>query len=332
MDTPAMPSTRIGHAGPATSVIGLGCMGMSNAYGPADDAASTAVIHRALELGVTHIDTADLYGKGHNERLVGRALAGRRDEVVLASKFGNRFLDDGRRVVDSSGAWARAACEASLDRLGTDHIDLYYLHRRNPEIPVEDTMEGLVALLEAGKIGAIGLSEVAPATLRAAHAIHPIAAVQMEYSLFSRDVEAEMLATCRELGVALVAYAPTGRGLLTGTFTADTRLAEGDSRAKLPRFLPENRAVIAAAIDRVRAVAERLDATPAQVALAWLLAQGRDVLPIPGTTKVEHLEANVAAATLELPAEVVTELREMLPAEALAVPRNTDGALANNGH
>src|SRR6185369_1955305 len=298
---------QIGTDGPWVSELGLGCMGMSFAYGPRDDAGSADTLLRALDLGATHFDTADMYGFGHNEQLIGRVLGSRRDEFVLATKFGNRVEDPenltGRRFVDSSGPWAKQACEESLRRLGTDRIDLYYTHRRNPDTPIEETVAALADLVQAGKVRWIGLSEVAPATLRAAHAVHPIAAVQMEYSLFTRFVEDEMLATCRELGVAMVAYSPVGRGLLTGAVTTVDSLAADDFRRSQPRFSDANFDTNLALAETVRAIAAEVGATPAQAALAWLLAQGEDVLPIPGTKRVAYLEENVAAAEVRLTPE-----------------------------
>ncbi|MBM0228110.1 MULTISPECIES: aldo/keto reductase [Micromonospora] len=330
---------RVGATGPEVSAIGLGCMGMSFAYGPGDDAESTRTLHRALDLGVNHLDTADMYGFGANERLLAPVLRARRDEVFLATKFGNRTTGDSfggtgtpGAFVDSSAAWTREACDASLSRLGVDTIDLYYLHRRNPETPIEETVGALADLVAAGKVRLIGLSEVSPATLRAAHAVHPISAVQMEYSLFSRDVEGEMLATCRELGVSLVAYSPVGRGLLTGAITGRDQLAENDWRAGAPRFAEENLDANLRLVDEVRAVAAELGRTPAQVALAWLLAQGADVLPIPGTKRVRYLEENAAAADVELSAAQSARLAEALPPGAAAGERYPEAAMRFVGH
>jgi aryl-alcohol dehydrogenase-like predicted oxidoreductase len=309
---------------------------MSFAYGPRDDAGSTDTLLRALDLGVTHFDTADMYGFGHNEELVGRGLGGRRDEFVLATKFANRIENPedptSRRFVDSSGAWAREACEASLHRLGTDRIDLYYMHRRNPDTPIEETVSALADLVQAGKVRWIGLSEVAPATLRAAHAVHPIAAVQMEYSLFTRFVEDEMLATCRELGVAMVAYSPVGRGLLTGALTTVDSLAADDFRRTQPRFSGENFATNLALAETVRAIATDVGITPAQAALAWLLAQGDDVLPIPGTKRVTYLEENVAAADVRLTPEQLTRLSSAVPPADVAGERYWPGGMRSVGH
>ncbi|MBW4702309.1 MULTISPECIES: aldo/keto reductase [unclassified Micromonospora] len=324
---------QLGADGPEVSAIGLGCMGMSFAYGGPDDAESTRTLHRALDLGVNHLDTADMYGFGANERLLAPVVRARRDEVFLATKFGNRRTPDGTGVrVDSSAAWAREACDASLGRLGVDTIDLYYLHRRDPGTPIEETVTAMAELVEAGKVRRLGLSEVSPATLRTAHAVHPISAVQMEYSLFTRDVEGEMLDTCRELGVALVAYSPVGRGLLTGAITGRDQLAEGDWRAAAPRFAAESLDANLRLVAAVRAVADEIGCTPAQAALAWLLAQGPDVLPIPGTKRVRYLEENTAAADLRLTAAQQARLREAVPADAVAGERYAAAGMRTVGH
>ncbi|MET8834610.1 aldo/keto reductase [Micromonospora sp. NPDC004540] len=334
-----MIKRRVGATGPEVSAIGLGCMGMSFAYGGADDAESTRTLHRALDLGVNHLDTADMYGFGANERLLGPVVRARRDEVFLATKFGNRTSGDSfggtgspGAYVDSSAAWARQACDASLARLGIDTVDLYYLHRRDPATPIEETVGALAELVQAGKVRLIGLSEVSPATLRAAHAVHPISAVQMEYSLFTRDVEGEMLATCRELGVSLVAYSPVGRGLLTGAITSRDQLADDDWRRTVPRFADGNLDANLKLADAVRAVAGELGCTPAQAALAWLLAQGEDVLPIPGTKRVRYLEENAAAAELRLTPEQQDRLRGAVPAGAVAGERYTPAGMRTVGH
>ncbi|MFF5172135.1 aldo/keto reductase [Micromonospora sp. NPDC000089] len=330
---------RLGAAGPEVSAIGLGCMGMSFAYGTGDDAESTRTLHRALDLGVNHLDTADMYGFGANERLLAPVVGARRDEVFLATKFGNRARGEGfggtgspGAYVDSSAAWAKEACDASLGRLGVDTIDLYYLHRRDPATPIEETVGALAELVQAGKVRLIGLSEVSPATLRAAHAVHPIAAVQMEYSLFTRDVEAEMLATCRELGVALVAYSPVGRGLLTGAISGRDQLADDDWRRTVPRFAEDNLDANLRLVEEVRAVAGEIGCTPAQAALAWLLAQGEDILPIPGTKRVRYLEENAAAADIRLSPQQQARLREAVPAGAVAGERYTEAGMRTVGH
>jgi aryl-alcohol dehydrogenase-like predicted oxidoreductase len=330
-----MERRRMGHNGPEVSAIGLGCMGMSFAYGPRDDVESTRALHRALDLGINHLDTADMYGWGHNEELLGPVVRARRDEVFLASKFAQRRRAESAAAgtyVDSSGAWAREACDASLRRLGIDTIDLYYLHRRNPGTPVEETVGAMAELVRSGKVRRLGLSEVSPATLRAAHAVHPITAVQMEYSLFSRDVEAEMLATCRELGVALVAYSPVGRGLLTGAINHRDQLSADDFRARAPRFAEENLAANLQLVAAVRAVAAEIGCTPAQAALGWLLAQGPDILPIPGTKRVRYLEENAAAADLKLTDDQVARLTAAVPAGAVAGERYPEASMRAVGH
>ncbi|MGC3861506.1 aldo/keto reductase [Micromonospora chersina] len=334
-----MITRRVGATGPEVSAIGLGCMGMSFAYGAADDAESTRTLHRALDLGVNHLDTADMYGFGANERLLGPVVRQRRDEVFLATKFGNRTSGDSfggtgspGAYVDSSAAWARQACDASLERLGIDTIDLYYLHRRDPGTPIEETVGALAELVQAGKVRLIGLSEVSPATLRAAHAVHPVAAVQMEYSLFTRDVEGEMLATCRELGVSLVAYSPVGRGLLTGAITSREQLADDDWRRTVPRFANGNLDANVRLAEAVREVAAEIGCTPAQAALAWLLAQGDDILPIPGTRRVRYLTENAAAADLRLTPEQQARLRAAVPAGSVAGERYTAAGMRTVGH
>jgi aryl-alcohol dehydrogenase-like predicted oxidoreductase len=278
------------------SDIGLGCMGMSEFYGETDERQSLETIHRALDIGVTFLDTSDMYGGGHNEELVGRGIADRRDEVQLATKFGIR-RDDGERRIDNSPEWIRAACERSLRRLGTDRIDLLYMHRRNPDVPVEESVGAMAELVGAGKVRHLGLSEVSAETLRAANEVHPIAALQSEWSLFTRVIEREVIPTARELGVGIVPYSPLGRGELTGAL----EISDGnDFRANLPRFQAGNRERNLERVERLRAVASELGCTPAQLALAWLLAQGEDVVPIPGTKRVRYLEENAAATRIEL--------------------------------
>jgi aryl-alcohol dehydrogenase-like predicted oxidoreductase len=333
-----MMMRKLGAAGPEVSAIGLGCMGMSGGYGGRDDAESTRSLHRALDLGVNHLDTADMYGFGDNEELVGAVVRQRRDEVFLATKFGNRLAEGATRqaprlIVDTSAGWVRKACDASLRRLGIDTIDLYYAHRRNPETPVEETAGAMAELVAAGKVSHLGLSEVSPATLRAAHAVHPIAAVQMEYSLFTREVvEGEMLKTCRELGVAVVAYSPVGRGLLTGTISSRDQLAERDWRRGNPRFAGGNLDRNLALADAVRSVAAEIGCTPAQAALAWVLAQGEDLVAIPGTRRVRYLEENVAAASLALTEEQLARLTAAVPAGAVAGERYPEELLRRVGH
>lgn len=298
----------------AVSEIGLGCMGMSEFYGPTDDAQSLATLERALELGVTHYDTADMYGSGHNETLLARFLAGKRDRVTIATKFGIvRQPGEYARRVDTSPAYVHQACDASLKRLGVETIDLYYAHRVNPEIPVEETVGAMAELVKAGKVRALGLSEVSAATLRRAHAVHPIAAVQSEYSLWTRDVEAAVLPTCRELGISLVAYAPLGRGMLTGAVSRPDQFAENDFRRIAPRFAGDNFDRNLALVEQVKALAAQKGCTAGQVALAWLLAQGPEILPIPGTKRIKYLEENVGAASVTLTDAEVKALSDALP-------------------
>jgi aryl-alcohol dehydrogenase-like predicted oxidoreductase len=317
-----MNRRRLGQKGPEVSAIGLGCMGMSEFYGEADESESIAVIHHALDLGVNFLDTADQYGRGHNEELVGRAISDRRDEVVLATKFGIvRSEDPAFRGVDGSPDYVRKAADASLQRLGLDHIDLYYLHRRDPKVPIEDTVGAMGELVAAGKVGQIGLSEVSAETLRKAHATHPIAALQSEYSLFTRRLEAEILPTARELGIALVAYSPISRGLLSGRLAPAEELPDDDFRKHQPRFTGENAVRNNALVAEVRKIAEEVGCTPAQLSLAWLLAQGEDVIPIPGTKRLRYLEENAAAADVTLTSAQLAALDAAVPAGAVAGDR-----------
>jgi aryl-alcohol dehydrogenase-like predicted oxidoreductase len=291
----------LGSQGLETSRQGLGCMGMSEFYGDADDAESIATIHRALELGVTLLDTSDIYGPFTNERLVGRAIADRRDQVVLATKFGIVRDEDGtRHGIDGSPEYVRKACEASLQRLGIDHIDLYYQHRVDPDTPIEETVGAMGELVSAGKVRFLGLSEAAPDTIRRAHATHPISALQTEYSLWSRELEAEILPTIRELGIGLVPYAPLGRGFLTGRFRSTETLGEDDFRRSVPRLRGENLDRNMATVEAAEELASAKGVTAAQIALAWVHHQGEDIVPIPGTTTRAHLETNVAALDVEL--------------------------------
>ncbi|GAA5196665.1 aldo/keto reductase [Rugosimonospora acidiphila] len=326
-----MKQRRLGRGGPEVSEIGLGCMGMSFAYGERDDEESARTLHRALDLGVTFLDTADMYGAGHNEQLIGRTLGGRRDEFFLATKFGFRSPTGGPRsdapdtFIDTSPEYVREACDASLSRLGFDTIDLYYAHRRNPDVPIEDTVGAMAGLVAAGKVRHLGLSEVNAQTLRAAHAVHPIAALQVEYSLFSREIEDELLDTCRELGIAVVAYSPVGRGLLTGTVTADQVGRQGDFRGGVPRFQGENLDKNLKLVEAVRRVAATLSATPAQAALAWLLARDELVIPIPGTKRVKYLEENTAASEITLTPEQFESIESA--ATGVAGARYSDASL-----
>jgi aryl-alcohol dehydrogenase-like predicted oxidoreductase len=308
---------KLGTNGPDVSRLGLGCMGMSFGYGPGDDTESIATIKRALDLGITFLDTADMYAAGANEELVGKAIAGRRDEVVLASKFGIVVSPQMERLgLDSSPAYIRSAIDASLGRLGVDHLDLYYQHRADPSVPIEETVGALAELVQEGKIKHIGLSEASADTIRRAHAVHPIAAVQSEYSLFSRDIEAEVLPVCRELGIGVVPYSPLGRGMLTGRIAGQEDLADNDFRKTLPRFDAENLDANLALVEQIRVVATHHQATPGQIALAWLLAQGNDIAPIPGTKRRTYLEENHGALAVDLSPEDVASLSKLIPVGA----------------
>jgi aryl-alcohol dehydrogenase-like predicted oxidoreductase len=317
-------------AGLTVSELGLGCMGMSEFYGPTDEDESIRVIRRARELGVDFLDTADMYGSGHNEELVGRAVAGRRHDYVIATKFGNRRDDDSdRRWVDNSPEWIRQACEDSLRRLGTDVIDLYYMHRRSPDVPVEESVGAMAELVSEGKVRHLGLSEVSAETLRAAATVHPIAALQSEWSLFTRGIEAEIVPAARELGVGIVPYSPIGRGLLAGALTSAESLSEDDFRRRQPRFSDENLARNLERVGRLRDLAAELGCTPVQLALAWLLCQGDDVVPIPGTKRVKYLEENVGAADVarRFGDRIVRELDELFPPGAVAGERYNEAGM-----
>ena len=296
-----MQQRRLGRQGLMVSALGLGCMGMSEFYGPADEGESIATIHRALDLGINFLDTADVYGPHTNERLVGQAIAGRRDRVVLATKFGIvRGSDPQARGVNGRPEYVRASCEGSLKRLGVDHIDLYYQHRVDPTVPIEDTVGALAELVSQGKLRYIGLSEAAPATLRRAQAVHPITALQTEYSLWSRDPEDDVLPTCRALGIGFVAYSPLGRGFLTGRFKKFDDLPAGDFRRGSPRFQEANFQKNMDLVRQVEEIAREKRSTPAQLALAWLLARGEDIVPIPGTKQRARLEENAQAVGIAL--------------------------------
>ena len=307
------------------SALGLGCMGMSEFYGPRDDEASMAVLNRAVDLGITFFDTADMYGPHHNEELIGRFLRERKPKAVIATKFGIvRKPGEYARTLDNSPTYAKAACEASLRRLGVDRIDLYYVHRVDRTRPIEEVMGALSVLVEEGKIGHIGLCEVSAETLRRANAVHKVAAVQTEYSLWSREVEKDVLPACRELGIGFVPYSPLGRGFLTGTFDKDTSFDAGDFRANLPRFSPDNIETNTSIVDVVRRLAGSKGCTPAQIALAWLLAKGEDIVPIPGTKRIEYLEENVAATGVTLTADDVCRLEAAISPLDVAGDRYTE--------
>jgi aryl-alcohol dehydrogenase-like predicted oxidoreductase len=308
-----MLSMQTRHLGSLTvSAIGLGCMGMSEFYGTGDEAESIATIHRALELGCNFLDTADMYGPFANEILVGHAIAGRRDAVVLATKFGNERRADGSWVgINGRPEYVLAACDASLTRLGTDHIDLYYQHRVDPTVPIEDTVGAMGELVQAGKVRHLGLSEAGAQTIRRAHAVHPISALQTEYSLFTRDVEAEILPTVRELGIGFVAYSPLGRGILTGSIKSAADLPANDSRSdRFPRFAAANLEQNAQLVGNVEQLAAKKGCTPGQLALAWVLARGQDIVPIPGTKRRVYLEQNLGAADVQLTPEDIAWLDE----------------------
>jgi aryl-alcohol dehydrogenase-like predicted oxidoreductase len=324
-----MEKRRLGQQGLEVSAIGLGCMGMSEFYAGADEAESVATIHRAIELGVGFIDTADMYGPFVNEELVGRALRGRRDRVVLATKFGNvRGPDKSFRGIDGRPEYVRQACDASLERLGVDRIDLYYQHRVDPKVPIEDTVGAMAELVRAGKVRFLGLSEASPATIRRAHAVHPISALQTEYSLWSRDPEDEILPAVRSLGIGFVPYSPLGRGFLTGRFRKLDDLPPGDYRRSSPRFQGENFEKNLRLVDRIHEIAREKGVKPAQLALAWVLRQGVDIAPIPGTTTRKHLEENAAAASIVLSREDLARIDAAAPKGAAAGERYPAAGMA----
>lgn len=308
-----MEQRRLGKSGPMVSTLGLGCMGMSDAYGGRDDAESIATVHRALDRGVTFLDTADAYGLGANEELLARALAGRRAGVVLATKFGQIRGADGSRRIDGSPAYVREACEASLRRLGAEVIDLYYQHRVDPRTPIEDTVGAMADLVRQGKARFLGLSEAAPATIRRAHAVHPITALQTEYSLWSREPEAELIPLCRELGIGFVPYSPLGRGFLTGRFKTVDDIPEQDNRRQHPRFASENLARNLEIVRRLEGMAARKACSLAQLAIAWVLAKGPDIVPIPGTKRRVYLDDNLGALAVRLTPDDVRELDATVP-------------------
>jgi len=325
-----MELRRLGGQGLEVSALGLGCMGMSEFYGATNEGEAIATIQRALDLGVSFLDTADMYGPFTNERLVGKAIAARRDEVQLATKFGNERRADGSWVgINGRPEYVRSACDASLERLGVETIDLYYQHRVDANVPIEETVGAMAELVQAGKVRFLGLSEAATATIRRAHAVHPITALQTEYSLWSRDVEEEILSTVRELGIGFVAYSPLGRGFLSAQIRGPENLDEGDFRAHNPRFQKGNIEGNLELIDRIAEIAREKNVTPAQLALAWVLAQGDDVVPIPGTTSISHLEQNLAALEIELTSEDMARIEKAFPSEAVAGKRYPDMSSVN---
>ena len=325
-----MEQRTLGAQGLTVSALGLGAMGTSEFYGTPDEAESLATLARAVDLGITFIDTADMYGRGHNEELVGRAIAAHRGRVQLATKFGIMRSDDPRaRGISGKPEYVWQACEASLKRLGTDYIDLYYQHRVDPTVPIEETIGAVAALVKEGKVRYIGLSEAAPATIRRAHAVHPISALQTEYSLWSRDPEDEILPTLRELGIGFVPYSPLGRGFLSGEVRSVDDLAADDFRRHSPRFQGENFARNLALVDRVRELAAGKGITPSQLALAWLLAQGEDIVPIPGTKRRTYLEENTDALSIRLSAQDLARIEEAAPKGAAAGERYPDMSSVN---
>ncbi|MFG2499039.1 aldo/keto reductase [Streptomyces sp. NPDC048441] len=321
----SIPTRRLGAL--TVSAQGLGCMGMSHAYGAADDAQSIATLHRALDLGVSLLDTSDFYGEGHNEELIGRALAGRREQAVLATKFGfaNRLGEPTK--IRGDAAYVREACDASLGRLGVDHIDLYYLHRVDQSVPIEETVGAMAELVEAGKVRHLGLSEASAQTIRRAHAVHPIAALQSEWSLWTRDLEAEIAPVCRELGIGVVPFSPLGRGFLTGRYTSLNSLEEGDMRRKQPRFADGNLERNLAIVEALDALAAEKGVTAGQLALAWVQHRGDNVVPIPGTRREKYLTENLGALAIELSADELAAIDAVAPAGAVAGTRYDEGSL-----
>jgi aryl-alcohol dehydrogenase-like predicted oxidoreductase len=324
----SLPQRTLGKTGINVSAIGLGCMSFSGVYGPAEDAASIALIHEALEAGITLLDSSDAYGKGHNEELLAQALKGKRAGVVLATKFGN-LGGAGGKFADGRPDFVLSSCEASLKRLGVDVIDLYYAHRIDPTVPIEDTVGAMAKLVQQGKVRALGLSEASPKTIRRAHAVHPIAAVQNEYSLLYREQGEDTRHTTRELGISFVAYAPLGRGLLTSDIADPATLADGDTRKRQPRYAKDNLEHNRALAQRVHEIAKRKACTPAQLALAWVLAQGNDVIPIPGTKQKKRLLENIGALEVKLSDSELAEIASAVPAGAVKGTRYPEGQMAS---
>ena len=316
-----VPTRRLGHSTLEVSAIGLGCMGLSGVYGPADDAESITLVQRAIDLGVNHLDSSDMYGWGHNEELLGRALKGRRDRVVLATKFGQVQNPGGPNQVNGRPEYVVQACDASLQRLGVDVIDLYYQHRVDPKVPIEETVGGMKRCVEQGKVRFLGLSEAAPTTVRRAHRVHPISALQSEYSLLYRKEPEETLPTLRELGISFVAYSPLGRSLLTGQIHKPQDIPEGDRRLAHPRFQGDNLVRNLELVKKIEAFAREKGCTPGQLVLAWLLAQGREVVAIPGTKRLDRLQENLGALKVQLSDDDVKRLAASVPSDAAAGPR-----------
>jgi aryl-alcohol dehydrogenase-like predicted oxidoreductase len=328
--TTTMKKVKLGSQGAVVSRMGLGCMGMSEFYGERNDVESAATLLRSLELGMDFLDTADAYGIGDNEELIGRTLRGRRDDVFLATKFANvrKKEDPMNWQISGRPEYVRAACDASLKRLGMDHIDLYYQHRVDPQVPIEETVGAMAGLVQAGKVKYLGLSEASPATIRRAHKVHPITALQTEYSLWERHVEDEILPTVRELGIGFVPYSPLGRGFLTGTIKSTSDLGEKDVRSiRMPRFAAENFDKNQVLVERVKEIAERRGVTASQLALAWVLAKGEDMVPIPGTKRRKYLEEDAAAVEIQLSADEVEELEEAVPQSEIAGDRYSAPAM-----